>query len=70
MKRSRRAATRAETQARGTTRVQAPAVAGREALGGNPDWSFIGIRLLALLILAVACTLLSTLTFRAYQRSV
>jgi ABC-2 type transport system permease protein len=45
-------------------------LAGREALGSNPDWSFIGIRLLALLILAVACTTLSTLTFRAYQRAV
>lgn len=45
-------------------------LAGREALGDDPDWSFIGIRLGALLILAIGCAVLSTLTFRAYQRSV
>ena len=45
-------------------------LAGREALGADPDWSFIGIRLGALVIVAAGCTALSTLTFRAYQRSV
>jgi ABC-2 type transport system permease protein len=45
-------------------------LAGREALGGDPDWTFIAVRLGALLVLAVGCTLLSTLTFRAYRRSV
>jgi ABC-2 type transport system permease protein len=44
--------------------------AGRDALGADPDWSFIGVRLAALLILAIGCTALSTLTFRAYQRAV
>jgi ABC-2 type transport system permease protein len=45
-------------------------VAGREVLSANPDWSFVLIRLIALVILAVVCAALSTWSFRAYQRSI
>jgi ABC-2 type transport system permease protein len=44
--------------------------AGREALGANPDWTFVAPRLLGLLVLAILSTAWATSTFRAYQRSI
>ncbi|HET8523430.1 MAG TPA: ABC transporter permease [Thermomicrobiales bacterium] len=45
-------------------------VAGREALSTNPDWSFVLIRMVGLVALAIICASLSTWSFRAYQRSI
>jgi ABC-2 type transport system permease protein len=44
--------------------------AGRSALSVDPDWSFVGIRVGGLLVLAVVCVAVSVATFRAYQKSV
>ena len=43
--------------------------AGREALLGSPDWSFIGIRFLGLVVVAIVAAALATRAFRSYQRS-
>ncbi|MFZ0169969.1 MAG: ABC transporter permease [Candidatus Dormiibacterota bacterium] len=42
----------------------------RDGLGQSPDWSYIGLHLGMLALLAVICGWLSTRAFRAYQRSV
>ncbi len=44
--------------------------AGRGAVFPSPDWGLIVIRMGLLVLLALACTLLATRAFRAYQRSV
>ena len=44
--------------------------AGREALSGTPDWSFVLPRMLGLLTLAVLSTAWATWTFRSYQKSI
>ena len=44
--------------------------AGREALGGNVDWGFVGARVGGLLALTIVCAWLGTRAFRSYQRSV
>jgi ABC-2 type transport system permease protein len=44
--------------------------AGRAAVFPSPDWGLIAIRIGLLALLALACTLLATRAFRAYQRSV
>jgi ABC-2 type transport system permease protein len=44
--------------------------AGREALGSNPDWGFIGARAGLLAALAIVCVWLATRAFNVYQRSV
>ncbi|HEX6330445.1 MAG TPA: ABC transporter permease [Actinomycetota bacterium] len=44
--------------------------AGRRAVFPDPDWALISGRLGLLAVLAVACSLLATRAFRAYQRSV
>jgi ABC-2 type transport system permease protein len=44
--------------------------AGRDALTATPDWSFIGPRVLGLVVLAVLSTAWATRTFRSYQRSI
>ncbi len=43
---------------------------GRSAVSAAPDWSAIGVRCGALLVLAVVCVAVSVLTFRSYQRNV
>ena len=43
--------------------------AGREALASNPDWGFVAIRLVLLLGVALACSLLATRAFSSYQKS-
>lgn len=43
--------------------------AARAALNGNANWSFVLVRIGALLIFAVLCAALATRAFRAYQRS-
>jgi ABC-2 type transport system permease protein len=43
--------------------------AGREALGANPDWSFVAPRIAGLFVLAVLATAWATRTFGQYQRS-
>jgi len=45
-------------------------LAGREALGANPDWGLVGARSAYLVVLAVACAWLAGRAFRSYQRSV
>ncbi|MEV5606290.1 ABC transporter permease [Streptomyces sp. NPDC052299] len=45
-------------------------VAGRSALGADPDWQLVVTRCGGLLLLAVAAVALSTRTFRSYQKSV
>jgi ABC-2 type transport system permease protein len=44
--------------------------AGRVAVFPNPDWGLVGIRIVWLAALALACGFLATRAFRAYQRSV
>jgi ABC-2 type transport system permease protein len=44
--------------------------AGRAAVFPSPDWGLIAWRVGLLALLALACTLLATRAFRAYQRSV
>ena len=44
--------------------------AGREALGGDVDWGFVGARVGGLLALTIVCAWLGTRAFRSYQRSV
>jgi ABC-2 type transport system permease protein len=44
--------------------------AGREALTANPDWSFIGPRMVGLLILTLLSMAWATRAFRSYQRSI
>jgi ABC-2 type transport system permease protein len=44
--------------------------AGREALTGSPDWTFILPRLAGLVALAVVSTAWATRTFGSYQRSI
>jgi ABC-2 type transport system permease protein len=44
--------------------------AGREALAGSPDWSFVLPRIGGLLVLALLSTGWATRTFRAYQASI
>jgi ABC-2 type transport system permease protein len=44
--------------------------AGREALSATPDWSFIGPRILGLVILTVLSTAWATRAFRSYQASI
>ena len=44
--------------------------AGREALTATPDWSFIGPRILGLVILTILSTAGATRAFRTYQRSI
>lgn len=44
--------------------------AGREALGANPDWSFVTSRVALLAGLTVLSTAFATRTFRSYQRSI
>jgi ABC-2 type transport system permease protein len=46
--------------------------AGREALTAGPgtaDWTFISVRLLGLLVIAILCGALATRGFRSYQKS-
>lgn len=43
--------------------------AARSALSATPDWPFISLRILGLLIFAALCAALATRAFRAYQRS-
>jgi ABC-2 type transport system permease protein len=43
--------------------------AGREALGANVDWGYVGSRAGALAALAIVCVWLATRAFSAYQRS-
>jgi ABC-2 type transport system permease protein len=43
--------------------------AGRSALGAGPDWSFVAIHGAFLAALAIVMVSLSSLSFRAYQRS-
>jgi ABC-2 type transport system permease protein len=44
--------------------------AGRDALGGNPDWAFVAPRIAGLVVLALLSTAWATRTFRSYQRSI
>jgi ABC-2 type transport system permease protein len=44
--------------------------AGREALTADPDWAFVGPRIVGLAILAILATAWATRTFRSYQRSI
>ena len=44
--------------------------AGREALGGSPDWAFVLPRIVGLVVLAGLSTAWATRTFSAYQRSI
>ena len=44
--------------------------AGREALGANPDWSFVAPRVALLVGLTILSTAFATRTFRSYQRSI
>jgi ABC-2 type transport system permease protein len=44
--------------------------AGRQTLSSNMNWSLVGMHLAELLALTLVCAWLSTLAFRAYQRSV
>jgi ABC-2 type transport system permease protein len=44
--------------------------AGREALGADVDWGFVGARVGGLLALTIVCAWLGTRAFRSYQRSV
>jgi ABC-2 type transport system permease protein len=44
--------------------------AGRRAVFPDPDWALIAGRLALLAVLAIACSLVATRAFRAYQRSV
>ncbi len=44
--------------------------AGREALGDDPDWSFVGTRAGLLAAAALLCGWLATRALRTYQRSV
>jgi ABC-2 type transport system permease protein len=44
--------------------------AGREALEGSPDWSFVLPRIALLVGLTVLSTAFATRTFRSYQRSI
>jgi ABC-2 type transport system permease protein len=43
---------------------------GRDALGGNPDWSAIAVRGGGLLVLAVGAVAISVTTFRSYAKNV
>jgi ABC-2 type transport system permease protein len=43
---------------------------GRSAVSAVPDWGAIGVRFGGLLVLAVACVVVSVLTFRSYSKSV
>jgi len=44
--------------------------AGREALTASPDWSFIGPRILGLVVLTILSTAWATRAFRSYQASI
>jgi len=44
--------------------------AGREAMAASPDWGFVLAHIGYLAAFAIACGLLATRAFRAYQRSV
>ena len=44
--------------------------AGREALGASPDWSFVALRVMLLIGLAILSTAFATRAFRSYQRSI
>jgi ABC-2 type transport system permease protein len=44
--------------------------AGRWALAASPDWGAIGVRVAALVVLALAASSLATRAFRSYQASV
>ncbi len=44
--------------------------AGREALAGSPDWSFVAPRVALLVGLTLLSTAFATRTFRSYQRSI
>ncbi|GAA2611473.1 ABC transporter permease [Actinomadura fulvescens] len=44
--------------------------AGRSALGADPAWGEVAVRLGGLLALAVVCVVVSVATFRSYQKSV
>jgi ABC-2 type transport system permease protein len=43
--------------------------AGREAINGGTDWTYIGVRLVGLLVVAILCGMLATRGFRSYQKS-
>jgi ABC-2 type transport system permease protein len=43
--------------------------AGREALVAAPDWSFVAVRMLGLLLVALLALVAATRAFRTYQRS-
>jgi ABC-2 type transport system permease protein len=45
-------------------------VAGREAVGGSPDWAAVAGYCGLLAAFAIACTMLATRAFRAYQAQV
>ncbi len=44
--------------------------AGRAALGADPDWSFVLVRVGLLAVLTIVSTAFATRTFRAYQASI
>jgi ABC-2 type transport system permease protein len=50
--------------------VQWALVAGRGALGADPDWGVVLSRLGFLALFTIACAWIATRAFRAYQRSV
>jgi ABC-2 type transport system permease protein len=50
--------------------VQWALVAGRGALGANPDWGEIGLRIGFLAVFTAVCAWIATRAFHAYQRSV
>lgn len=43
--------------------------AGREALVASPDWSYVGLRMLGLVVVALVAAAAATRAFRGYQRS-
>jgi ABC-2 type transport system permease protein len=43
--------------------------AGREALTGSPDWSYVVVRMIGLVLVALVAAAVATRAFRAYQRS-
>ena len=43
--------------------------AGREALVAAPDWSYVGVRMAGLVLVALLAAAAATRAFRAYQRS-
>jgi ABC-2 type transport system permease protein len=50
--------------------VQWALLAGRGALGADPDWGEVLSRLGFLALFTIACAWIATRAFRAYQRSV